>query len=154
MEFALIAFPFFAMLFAILEIALIFTVDSILDNAVIDTGRLVRTGQASAASMTKEQFKEELCKRMSIFAGHCRKAGTITIDVQAVEQFAVNTDDPFADGDASDAPYTNGVPGDLMIVRVWYAQPLITAFMAQGLNRQPDGTTRLSATTAFRNEPS
>ena len=38
------------MLFAVLEMALIFTVDSVLDNAAVETGRLVRTGQATAAS--------------------------------------------------------------------------------------------------------
>ena len=40
-----------------------------------------------------------------------------------------------------------------MLVRVWYTQPLLTTFMSQGLSRLNDGTVRMTATTAFRNEP-
>ena len=47
-EFALVALPFCFMIFAILEVVLIFTLDSVLENAAINTGRLVRTGQAEA----------------------------------------------------------------------------------------------------------
>ncbi|MDO9588942.1 MAG: TadE/TadG family type IV pilus assembly protein [Brevundimonas sp.] len=152
-EFGMVAFPFCLMVFAILELALVFVIDSVLDNATIETGRLVRTGQASAQAMTAAEFKTSLCGRMSIFAPEC--AARATVDVREIPQFAVTPPDPMAGGtfDSGVLTYTNGVPGSLMVVRVWYRHPLITTFLAQGLSRLNDGTAMLTATTAFRNEP-
>lgn len=149
----MVALPFCLMVFAILELGLVFVTDSILENATIETGRLVRTGQASAASMTKEQFKTALCSRMSIFSGDC--TARATVDVREIPQFAITPPDPMAGGVFSDAAltYTNGDPGDLILVRVWYRQPLLTTFLSQGLSRLNDGKVVLSTTTAFRNEP-
>lgn len=155
-EFALVALPFMFMLFAILEIALIFTIDSVLDNATVETGRLVRTGQASAMSMTTaDQFKEELCDRMIIFEGPCLDPGTTAIDVRIIPQFDVDLDNPAADGEfaAGETQFTPGGPGNLILVRVWYKQPIITAFLAPGSQELLSGKRILASTTAFRNEP-
>lgn len=145
--------PFCFMIFSILEVALIFTLDSVLENAAIDTGRLVRTGQASAQGMTAAQFKSRLCSRMSIFEGDCDTRATI--DVRVIPQFNTTPPDPLAgEGfDPSGLTYANGNPGDLVLVRVWYQHPLLTSFLAQGLSQVGDRTAVLTATTAFRNEP-
>ncbi len=152
-EFALVALPFCFMIFAILEVALIFTLDSVLENAAISTGRLVRTGQASAQGMTAAEFKTQLCSRMSIFSGDCESRATI--DVREIPQFNTAPPDPLAgEGfDPSGLTYTNGQPGSLMVVRVWYEHPLLTTFLSQGLSDVGDRTAMLTATTAFRNEP-
>jgi Flp pilus assembly protein TadG len=152
-EFALVALPFCFMIFAILEVALIFTLDSVLENAAIDTGRLVRTGQASAQGMTAAQFKADLCSRMSVFSDDC--ATQATIDVRVIPQFNVAPPDPLAGEGFNPAGlgYTNGNPGNLVLVRVWYQHPLLTSFLSQGLSQVGDRTAVLTATTAFRNEP-
>ena len=149
----MVALPFCLMIFSILELGLVFVLDSVLDNATAETGRLVRTGQAQATTMTPEQFKTSLCGRMSVFSSGC--ADRVTIDVREIPQFATVPPDPMQDGtfDPSVLGYTNGDPGDLVLVRVWYRHPLITPFLDQGLSRLNDGTARLSATTVFRNEP-
>lgn len=149
----MVALPFCLMIFAILELGLVFVTDSVLDNATIETGRLVRTGQADAQSMTAAQFKTALCSRMSIFASDCDARASI--DVRVIPQFATTPPDPMADGSFNDGvlSYSNGDPGDLVVVRVWYRQPLITTFLAQALPRLDNGTALLTATTAFRNEP-
>lgn len=152
-EFGMVALPFMLMVFAILEIGLVFVTDSILENATITTGRLVRTGQASALGMTSETFKASLCSRMSIFSSDC--ASRAQIDVRVIPQFATVPPDPM-DGGAFDEgalTYSNGAPGDLILVRVWYRHTLITTFLSQGLSRLNDGTAMLTAATAFRNEP-
>lgn len=152
-EFGMVALPFCLMMFAILELGLIFVTDSVLENATIETSRLVRTGQASAQSMTAVQFKTSLCGRMSIFGPDC--AARATVDVRVIPQFNTVPPDPMAGGTFSTAAltYSNGNPGDLVLVRVWYRQPLLTTFLAQGLSRLNDGTAMLASTTAFRNEP-
>lgn len=152
-EFGMVALPFLLMVFSILELGLVFVTDSVLENATIETGRLVRTGQASAQSMNAGTFKTALCGRMSIFAPDC--ATRATVDVRVIPQFATTPPDPMAGGsfDEGTLTYSNGTPGDLILVRVWYRQPLLTTFLAQGLSRLNDGTAMLTATTAFRNEP-
>ncbi len=152
-EFGMVALPFVLMMFAILEIGIVFVTDSVLENATIETGRLVRTGQASAQSMTAGTFKTSLCSRMSIFSADCDSRATV--DVRVIPQFATTPPDPMSTGTFNNGvlTYSNGAPGDLVLVRVWYRQPLLTTFLAQGLSRMNDGAAMLTATTAFRNEP-
>lgn len=153
-EFGMVALPFCLMMFAILELGLVFVTDSVLENATIETGRLIRTGRAAGLGVTTaDQFKTSLCSRMSIFAPDC--ATRATVDVREIPQFAAPPPDPMAGGafNSGVLTYSNGSPGSLMVVRVWYKQPLLTTFLAQGLSRLNDGSAMLTATTAFRNEP-
>lgn len=154
-EFAMVAFPFFFMMFAIIEIGMIFVTDAILENANLETGRLVRTGQAAGQQLTAPQFKAHLCSRMSIFASQCDTRATV--DVRPIPQFRnQKPPDPLANGvsfNTSELIYDTGAPGSLMLIRVWYRQPLFTPFLAQALSRLGDGNTIMMSTTTFRNEP-
>lgn len=153
-EFAMVALPFFLMMFALLELGMVFVVDSVLANATFETGRLVRTGQAGAASMTREQFKTELCSRMSVFSADCDTR--LSVDVRVIPAFNTPLPDPMQDGETFDEgqlDFNYGVAGSLVVVRVWYRQPLATTFLSKGLSRLGDGSSRLMSTTAFRNEP-
>ncbi len=47
-EFGLVAAPFLALLFAIIETAVVFFAGQTLETAVADTARLIMTGQAQA----------------------------------------------------------------------------------------------------------
>lgn len=153
-EFAMVAAPFFFMMFAVLELAFVFVLDSALENAVIETGRLVRTGQADSQAFTGDQFKTALCARMNIFSGDC--LSKVTVDVREIPQFTnPNPPDPTSGQTFSEAglTYDNGDPGSLMLVRAWYRHQLVTPLLEQGLARMGDGKAILTATTAFRNEP-
>lgn len=151
----MIAFPFFFLMFAIMELGLVFVTDSVLENAAMETGRLVRTGQVAGSNMSAAQFKTELCNRMSIFKNDC--PARATVDVREIPQFRnANPPDPLANGtsfDNSGLTYLTGQPGSLILVRTWYKQPLFTPFLAQALSKLGDGSTIMIATTAFRNEP-
>ena len=151
----MVGLPFFFMLFAIMEVGLIFVTDSILDNATSQTARLIRTGQAAGSNMTAAQFKTQLCDRMGIFRGDCPSRATV--DVRVLTQFRNQTPpDPTASGtafDGSQLTYVTGQPGSLVLVRVWYKQPLITPLMSQALSRLKDDNALLVSTAAFRNEP-
>ena len=56
-EFAFIAVPFLALLFAILETALVFFAGQSLESAVADTGRLIMTGQAQQGISPSDSTK-------------------------------------------------------------------------------------------------
>ena len=151
-EFGIIAVPFLMMLFAILEIAVIFLTDTVLENAVIDAGRQVRTGEADRTGMNTEKFKTKICANMSAFANNC--ASRLTVDVQVLTGFRNPPEDPLRTGafDPAGLDYKQSQPGDIVIVRAWYQQPIFTPFMTQGAPRA-GGNGILTATTSFRNEP-
>lgn len=148
------ALPFFFMMFALMELGLIFVLDSVLSNALMGSSRLIRTGQAQAATMTAEEFRDDVCGRMSVFATQCDER--ISIDVRVIPAFDTPLPDPMADGTTfnnSQLTFQPGTVNSLVVVRIWYEQPLATTFLGQALSRLGDGSVRLMATTAFRNEP-
>lgn len=153
-EFAMIALPFFILLFSVLELGIAFVLDSLLETATIETGRLVRTGQAQAKGFDAAKFKTELCSRMSVFEGDCKNRATV--DVREIPQFAAPVvPDPAAgkDFDPTVTGYAGGNPGSLMLVRVWYRQSMVTPVLTQMKSSAGTGKILLTATTAFRNEP-
>lgn len=152
----MVLLPFCFMMFAILELGVVFIVDSSLASATMESGRLIRTGQARAIDMTPEQFRDDLCGRMSAFSADCEER--IRIDVRVIPAFGQPVPDPMEDGvafDDSKLDFDYGTFGSPVLVRVWYKQPLMTTFLAQGLSRlsSEKSSARLMAATAFRNEP-
>ena len=153
-EFAMVATPFFLMIFAVLELGLVFLVDSVLENAVVEASRVVRTGQADEENLSATQFKSALCAEMSVFQGDC--ASRADIDIRVLPEFSEGLPaSPIKNGaiDRNDMQYDIGAPGDLMLVRVFYSQPLVTPFMQQAMSRLNSGAAVISVATAFRNEP-
>ena len=72
-EFALVAPIFFALLFAIIEVAMVFYASQVLETVTQDTARQIFTGQAQGANMTAAQFKSSLCGRaVALFDCQCR----------------------------------------------------------------------------------
>lgn len=150
----MVAGPFFLMIFAVLELGLVFLVDSMLENAVMEASRIVRTGRADTGNISAAQFKTALCAEMSVFQGDC--ASRAAVDVRVMPQFSDGLpDSPIRDGELNegDLEYDRGGPGDLMLVRVWYSQPLVTPLMQQAVSRLDSGAAVISVATAFRNEP-
>src|SRR3954453_20236788 len=75
-EFAIVLAPFLAMLFAILETALVFFAGQTLETAAAESARLLLTGQAQTAGFTQTQFKEAVCAKI---AGLFDCAGGMTV---------------------------------------------------------------------------
>src|SRR5689334_17190830 len=63
-EFGLVAAPFLALLFAIIETALVFFAGQTLEYAATQSGRLIMTGQADAAGYDQAAFKNAVCARI------------------------------------------------------------------------------------------
>ncbi|MNS95213.1 TadE-like protein [compost metagenome] len=154
-EFAFVALPFFMLLFAILEIGLILVLDAVVETAVTDTGRLVRTGQAQMQAVSKEEMLKKFCSQMSVFAGDCPSRAFM--DVRVVNSFSnpLDTADPMFSGalEPGKTLFEPGKSGDRIMVRVWYEHPIITPFLAQALSKSGDGKVLLTTTMAFQNEP-
>lgn len=150
----MVAFPFFLMIFAVLELGLIFMIDTVLENASLQASRLIRTGQASGGQITAAAFKQRLCDNMSIFASDC--PSRVNVDVRVLPQFRnANPPDPIVNGqmDQTQLQYLPGGPGDVVLIRAFYRHTLITPLMSQALQKLNSGEAVLTVTTAFRNEP-
>ena len=154
MEFALVAFPFFMLLFGILEIGLMLLVDALVETAVADAGRQIRTGLAQDQQLEAGDIKTRLCANMGVFSSDCPNRAFI--DIRVVDGFTTPPDaDPLKTGafDPSVLTYEPGGPGDRVLVRVWYEHPILTPFIAQAVSRTTDDRVLLTSTLAFRNEP-
>src|SRR5262249_28134914 len=72
-EFAMVALPFFGMLFAIFEFGLMFLAGQVLETVTQDSARLVYTNQAQASKFDATIFKNDLCDRLSGLLFDCQK---------------------------------------------------------------------------------
>ena len=153
-EFALVATPFFLLLFSIFQLGLVFMTDAVAENAVLNASRLVRTGEAQAKKFDKAAFKQAFCDDMSVFKSDCMERATL--DVRVVARFSENIDPPRDKNgvlDLSQTKFDGGVGQSLIVVRVWYKQPMIVPSMTQISGGAGPGQIMISSTTAFRNEP-
>ncbi len=160
-EFSLIAIPFFTLLFAILELGLVFFVSTTLENATDAAARQIRTGEVQAAGGTAAAFKTAICKNMVI--GNC--AANLKVDVKNFSEFAnINTTQPLKDLDAKDPKkgkvldekalkWEPGGPESIVLVRAYYEWTLITPLMNKALQNLANGKRLITATTTFQNEP-
>jgi Flp pilus assembly protein TadG len=152
-EFALVAAPFFALMFAIIETALLFFADQTLDTAVSSAARLIRTGQAQEDGMTASQFKTAICDQVG---GLINCASGLKVDVRKYTDFdSIDLATPLdADGNLKVTEnYNAGHGGDIVVVRAYYEWPTFVTQLGNNLANLPDGNHLLVATAAFRNEP-
>lgn len=156
-EFALVAAPFFALIFAIVETALVFFAGQTLEAAATDSARLIMTGQAQAAGYSKDQFKTQVvCDylKAGISLFDCQNG--VTVDVKSYTSFAaINTTPPVVNGklDTTTMSYTPGNAGDIVVVRLYYQWPVYVTLLGNDLTNLSGGRRLLVATSVFRNEP-
>lgn len=161
-EFGILALPFFAIIFAILETSIVFMAGQVLDSAVQDASRKVRTGESASATLA--QFRTEICEGLfGLF--DCSK---LKISVQPITAFsdistAVLTPikpncDPSTDPDQCwqvTEAFQPGTGSSIELVQVFYKWPTVVDFGGFNLSNQADagGARLLSAVRVFRNEP-
>src|SRR5437763_5625471 len=84
-EFALVAAPFLALLFAIIETAIVFFAGQALETAVADSSRLIMTGQAQSQNFDAAAFKNAVCAKIfGLF--DCQNG--VYVDVKTFTSFA------------------------------------------------------------------
>jgi Flp pilus assembly protein TadG len=153
-EFGILAIPFFVIVGAILETAMVFLASQLLDSAVQDASRLVRTGQAQNANYTISDFQNAICNGlMGIF--NCSQ---LEIKVNTVTDFASATAaspiDPTDPSHWTLVPqFQPGTGSSIVMVQVYYKWPIILNFGGFSLATSSDGTHLMGAVRVFENEP-
>jgi Flp pilus assembly protein TadG len=156
-EFGLVALPFFACFFAIIEVGLVFFAGQVLETSVADAARLILTGQAQSQSFQLTDFKNRVCDTAVQTMFTC---ANIAVDVRPAASFGsadltmpLNATTHLLD--TSGFGYNNTQPCDIVVVRVIYEWP--TFVRGLGLDLASSASTShkhiLMSTAAFRNEP-
>jgi Flp pilus assembly protein TadG len=154
-EFALILVPFLALMFGIMETAMVFFADQTLETAVADSARLIMTGQAQTQSLNATTFKNAVCARVY---GLFNCAAGIYVNVQTYSSFGSISYTPPLDKNGnlvtSNFGYQPGGPGDIVVVQLYYQWPIYVSLMnLNDLSNMSGNKRLLVATAAFRNEP-
>ena len=152
-EFALVAAPFLALTFAILETAFVFFAQQTMEATAADASRLVMTGQAQTAGYTQADFKNAVCSRVY---GLFDCANGMTVDVKTYTTFgSVNNTAPVTNGnfDSTQTGYVPGGPGCIVRVTLYYQWPIYVSMYNAALSNLNGNLRLLVATAVFRNEP-
>jgi Flp pilus assembly protein TadG len=151
-EFALVAPVFFALLFAIIETAIVFFAGQVLETITQNSARMIMTGQAQTAGYTQAQFQAYVCTQIpALFT-----CGNVYVDVESYSQFSSVTINSQIDSNSNfinNMQYNPGGPGDIVVVRLFYQWPLFVTGLGYNIANLSGSQRLLTATAAFRNEP-
>ena len=161
-EFAILAFPFAFLVFAILESCISFAGQEVMANITDDVARQLRTGQLRPADVAGNKLTTLICGRLEIIVStDCPQQ--LLVDLRQYSTFA----------DAATATFTiqNGAvvlmqgtnsqtfansPGlaeSKNMLRVFYAWPVMTDLMARSMANLSGGRTLHFASVTWQNEP-
>lgn len=151
-EFAMISVPFFALLMAVVETALVFFANQVLETGVHEAARLIRTGQAQSQGFSETQFRQEICDRItSMFT-----CANVKTDVRTYASFAAANLNKPLDNDGNlveNFAYQPGGASEIVVVRAYYEWPTFVPNLGLGVGEMANGNRLLVSTAAFRNEP-
>lgn len=153
-EFALIAMPFFMLLIACFDLALIMIGMISLDMATSKASREIRTGILTAGNSSRNAFRTEICSEMA-WISDCNSK--LQVDVRTFDNFNLVplAEDPIADGAfvEEDMQYTIGEGNKIQLVRAYFPWKTMSPFLSGGFNSLSSGEIVLTSRSIFRNEP-
>ncbi len=151
-EFALVAAPFLAMVFAIIETAIVFFAGQALETAAADSARLIMTGQAQNAGYDQAKFKEAVCAQDLRAVQLQRRSVRRREELSDVRQHSHRQ---------ADHQRQHGHHHRLLARRarrhrggqLMYQWPVYVSLLGLNLSDLSGGKRLLMSTVAFRNEP-
>ena len=156
-EFGMLALPFFAIIGAIMQTSLVFLASQVLESAVHDASRAIRTGQAQSASMTIDGFRSDVCNRLFGLFENC---DGLHVRVNVVTNFqSATVSSPLPSPCTSPCDWSETeawVPGagkSVVLVQVYYRYPIFVQLGPLGMSNMGDGRRLIGSATVFQNEP-
>jgi Flp pilus assembly protein TadG len=153
-EFALIGAPFIALLVALIQTFLVFFAQQYLETVVLQSSRMILTGQAQAQNLNQTQFASVVCSNVVILFN----CSNLMIDVRVAGSWTTaNAGAPpltfDANGNVTNTwQFNPGTPGDIVVVRVMYQWPVFLGPLGFNLANLSNGNRLIMASTAFKNE--
>lgn len=167
-EFALLALPYFLVVFAIIETFIALMGEQLFVNATDTMARKLRTGQISS-TITREDFRRAFCQEVSILVtcseDEIKTPSKLYIDLRQFNSFAdmpaaiplIKTGD-YYDLNTSTFGFKPGGSGTINMLRSYYRWQVMTDLIRPYLTkiRPADGSMPshflIVATDAYRNE--
>jgi Flp pilus assembly protein TadG len=154
-EFGIMAMPFIALIFAILESCLSFATQQLIANSVDRISRDVRTGRLKTANLSGQQLHDLICNKIALMTPD--GCPDLIVDLNNYASFAaVPKRVPFTGtGDINTTGFAvkPGGPGTINHMRVFYRWPVMADFMRSKMSNMPGNKTLLMSSSTWRNEP-
>nr|WP_245571260.1 TadE/TadG family type IV pilus assembly protein [Neorhizobium alkalisoli] len=165
-EFAMLAIPYFMIVFAILETFIAYTGEQLVANAVDTMARKLRTGNITASNTDRTAFRRTFCNEVSIMI-KCSEEEIATpdklwLDVRSFPSFAdIPGNVPLNSSQDLDTSsvnnYTPGAQKTINMVRAYYRWDVVTDLLRPYItNVRPSGGRPnyflIVETATFRNE--
>jgi Flp pilus assembly protein TadG len=154
-EFAIVALPFFALLFGVIELGFLFLVATMLDNATADAARQIRTGELqTAGGGTAASFAGLICADLS-WLPSC--SSNLSVNVQTFSSFSSMTPtNPVTNGvlaNQNTMSFNPGGASQIVLIQSFYRWQLFVPALDTPATPINGGAALVTATAAFRNEP-
>ncbi|SCW88904.1 Flp pilus assembly protein TadG [Rhizobium mongolense subsp. loessense] len=151
-EFAILALPFFLVIFAIIEIAIMCFVAAGLDAALHKTARQVRVGTAATDHWDLNIFKATLCGNL-VYYFDCSNSLLVRATV-ITDMNSVNKISGIADGTLSVSEDFNiGSAGDYVLIQAFLPWIPVVQYYSYSSSKLDDGRYVLGSAELFKNEP-
>jgi Flp pilus assembly protein TadG len=171
-ELAFVGPPFLLLLLGIFELGLTLTTQSLLDGAVRDAARLIRTGQVQTQNSPITVFQNLLCSDMSAIMTVSQCNSQIIFEVQVFTSFGTVSFTPCTfnanqTGAGTACQFSPGTGSQIVGVQASYPRPFIIPWVGACLSggscwaglgttngtNPGSGTVTLMSTVIFQNEP-
>jgi Flp pilus assembly protein TadG len=124
-EFALIALPFFILLYGSFELGFVYWANQELENAAGYGARLVRTGQVQAGGLDQAQLTTAICSKTAVLVGCTSK---LRLDVRSAATLGEITAPVPVNGSGAlknpgEFTYAPGAANDVVLVTAFYQWP-------------------------------
>ena len=151
-EFALIGIPFIFMVIGIIEMALMFTAQSLLESSTAEASRQVRIGAVQEGG-GEDIFRDVLCNQAGVFLA----CDDIQYQVESVESFEDAQEFPDAtfddEGNLDNQGFDPGGVSDVVLIRIAYKYPIKTPMMSLILTNNGSNNRILLSTVVLQTEP-
>jgi Flp pilus assembly pilin Flp len=151
-EFALLALPFFVVIFAIAEIAVMYFVDSGLDAAVHKAVRQVRVGVAKSGNWDHQTFKNVVCSELSFSFGcdsNLKVRATVITNMASIDKVS-----PISNGSLNvTESFDLGDSGSYVLVQAFLPWDPTFKLYPIASGRLANGSYVLGSSELIKNEP-
>lgn len=155
-EFGILATPFFGIIAAIMQTAVIFLATQVMESAVNDATREIRTGQLQQAGGNLETFRSAVCSRLYGLFPDC---DGLHVRVSEVTNFQSATMAPVktkctttCQWDENEV-FSPGGGKSIIMVQVHFRYPVLIPLGPLGMSNLPDGSRLIGSGAVFQNEP-
>jgi len=119
----------------------------------VETARMFMTGSAQTSGLTQSQLKTDVCSMVNAIFN----CNNMLINVSTYSSFSsASTAAPqlYSGGTLNTTgTYSPGTQGEIMVVQLAYAWPIVGMPLGSVLSNSGYGTTEIMGITAFRVEP-